>query len=67
MLCLYYPHRNTPVAAGISKGWSQEECIERINFKGRYPVDIGQDESMDYIQKTNVIKCYKYITEQQAK
>lgn len=50
------------VAAGIAKGWSEEECIGRINFKTRYPVDIGQDESMDYIQRTNVIKCYNYIT-----
>jgi glyoxylase-like metal-dependent hydrolase (beta-lactamase superfamily II) len=54
------------VAAGISKGWSQDECIERINFKSRYPVDIGQDESMDYIQRTNVIKCYKYITTERS-
>ena len=55
------------VAAGIAKGWTQEECIARINFKSRYPVDIGQDESMDYIQRTNVIKCYKYVTEAAAR
>jgi cyclase len=51
------------VANGISKGWTQEECIERINFRDRCPVDIGQAEMMNYIQRTNVIKCYKYITE----
>lgn len=51
------------VATGIAKGWTLEECIERINFRDRYPVDIGQEEMMDYIQRTNVIKCYKYITE----
>lgn len=49
------------VTDGIAKGWSQEECIERISFR-EFPVDIGQDEMMDYIQKTNVIKCYDYIT-----
>jgi len=54
------------VATGVAKGWSQEECIAKINFKSRYPVDIGQDESMDYIQRTNVIKCYRYITEPQS-
>ncbi len=50
------------VAAGVAKGWTEEECVERINFKSRYPVDIGQHESMDYIQRTNVIKCYNYVT-----
>lgn len=49
------------VANGMAKGWTLEECIERINFKDRLPVDIGQDEMMDYIQRTNVIKCYNYI------
>lgn len=49
------------VANGIAKGWSKEECIEKINFRDRYPVDIGQDEMMDYIQRTNVIKCYDYV------
>lgn len=51
------------VAAGVAKGWSEAECIAKINFKSRYPVDIGQDESMDYIQKTNVAKCYRYVTQ----
>ena len=48
-------------AIGISKGWSLEECVKRINFSDRYPVDIGQGEMMEYIQRTNVIKCYKYL------
>jgi glyoxylase-like metal-dependent hydrolase (beta-lactamase superfamily II) len=51
------------VATGISRGWTKEECVERINFRDRCPVDIGQPESMDYIQETNVIKCYNYIME----
>lgn len=50
------------VAKGIQKGWTQEECIKNISFEDRYPVDIGQEEMMDYIQRTNVIKCYNYLT-----
>jgi glyoxylase-like metal-dependent hydrolase (beta-lactamase superfamily II) len=50
------------VANGIGKGWSQDECIKNISFADRYPVDIGQDEMMEYIQRTNVIKCYNYLT-----
>ncbi|KZL89244.1 MBL fold metallo-hydrolase [Clostridium magnum] len=48
------------VADGISKGWSQDECIKNIKFE-ELPVDIGQDEMMEYIQTTNVIKCYNYV------
>ncbi len=49
------------VADGIAKGWSQEECIKNISFANHCPVDIGQDEMMEYIQRTNVIKCWKYV------
>ena len=51
------------VANGIAKGWTKAECIEKINFRDQYPVDIGQDEMMDYIQTTNVVKVYDYLTE----
>lgn len=51
------------VSDGVAKGWSQEECIGRINFKDSWLMDIGQPEMMDYVQRTNVMKCYKYITE----
>lgn len=53
----------TAVGLGITKGWTLDECIARINFRDRCPVDIGQEEMMEYIQRTNVIKCYKYLTE----
>lgn len=49
------------VADGISKGWSKDQCIKNIKFE-ELPVDIGQDEMMEYIQTTNVIKCYNYIS-----
>jgi cyclase len=50
------------VASGIQKGWSLDECIANISFADRWPVDIGQAESMEYIQRTNVVKCYNYLT-----
>ena len=33
----------------INKGWTREECIKRINFADRCPVDIGQPECMPSI------------------
>jgi len=41
------------VADAVAKGWSREETIARVNMKDRYPVDIGQEYMMDYIQKHN--------------
>lgn len=49
------------VADGINKGWSKEECIARINFADRCPVDIGQPECMEYIQTNNVRISYDYL------
>jgi cyclase len=37
----------------VAKGWSREETIARVNMRDRYPVDIGQEYMMDYIQKHN--------------
>ena len=34
-----------------------------ISFADRFPMDIGQEETMEYVQRTNVIKCYRYLTE----
>ncbi len=41
------------VASAIAKGWTREETIERCHMRDRYPVDIGQEYMMDYIQKHN--------------
>lgn len=41
------------VAAAVAKGWSRDETIARVNFADRYPVDIGQEYMMDYIQRHN--------------
>ena len=49
------------VGNGIKKGWNLDECIKNISFADRYPMDIGQPEMMEYVQRTNVIKCYNYL------
>jgi glyoxylase-like metal-dependent hydrolase (beta-lactamase superfamily II) len=54
------------VGYGMSKGWTKEECVERISFADRCPVDIGQDECMDYIQTYNVMACYDYLSAKQG-
>jgi len=41
------------VASAVAKGWSRDETIERCHMRDRYPVDIGQEYMMDYIQKHN--------------
>ena len=50
------------VADKVKLGWTLDECIAKISFADRYPVDIGQGEMMDYIQRTNIVKCYNYLT-----
>ncbi|HET7645412.1 MAG TPA: MBL fold metallo-hydrolase [Candidatus Limnocylindria bacterium] len=41
------------VAAAVAKGWSREETIQRVTFAERYPVDVGQEYMMEYIQSNN--------------
>jgi cyclase len=41
------------VATAVARGWSREETIERCHMRDRYPVDVGQEYMMDYIQKHN--------------
>ncbi len=53
------------VASGIAKGWDKEECVERISFADRCPVDIGQADAMDYIQTCNVRVVYDYLMAKQ--
>ncbi|MPM30482.1 Hydroxyacylglutathione hydrolase [bioreactor metagenome] len=53
------------VATGIAKGWDKEECVKRISFADRCPVDIGQDDAMDYIQTCNVRVVYDYLMSKQ--
>ena len=50
------------IAVAIAKGWSREETIARVNFAERYPVDIGQEYMMDYIQERNAGALYDKFT-----
>jgi glyoxylase-like metal-dependent hydrolase (beta-lactamase superfamily II) len=54
------------VGLGMSRGWSKEECVARISFADRCPVDIGQEEVMEYIQTYNVRACYDYLSAKQG-
>jgi cyclase len=48
----------TAVAVAIAKGWSRAETIERVHFRERWPVDVGQGYMMDHIQTKNAASLY---------
>ena len=52
----------TAVAVGISKGWTKEECVKRISFLDRFPVDIGQEYMGPRVQEMNVSALFDYLT-----
>jgi cyclase len=52
----------TAVAVAIAKGWSREETVARVHFTDRYPVDIGQEYMMEYIQTLNAGSLYDKLT-----
>jgi cyclase len=51
----------TAVAVGIAKGWSMEECVKRISFLDRFPVDIGQESAGPMIQQRAVERIYNFL------
>lgn len=55
------------VSEGIAKGWDVEECVKHISFADRFPMDLGQEDVMDYVQEYNVRVAYKYLTDQLGK
>ncbi len=52
----------TAVAVAVAKGWSRQETVDRVHFKDRYPVDIGQEHMMDYINTLNAGSLYDKLT-----
>ena len=48
----------TAVQVGISKGWSKEQCMEKISFLDRFPVDIGQEYMGEHVTKHNIDVLY---------
>jgi cyclase len=56
----------TAVAVAVSKGWSREETVARVNFAERCPVDIGQGYMMNYIQTLNAGSLYDKLTARES-
>jgi glyoxylase-like metal-dependent hydrolase (beta-lactamase superfamily II) len=52
----------TAVALGIAEGWTKEECMERISFTDRFPVDIGQENSGPMVQERAAERIYDFLT-----
>lgn len=50
------------VAAAVASGWTREETIEKVHFRDRYPVDVGQAYMMDHIQTLNAASLYDKLT-----
>lgn len=51
----------TAVAVGIASGWSKEECMERISFLDRFPVDIGQESAGPMVQQRAVDRIFDFL------
>ena len=51
----------TAVAVGIAKGWSMEECVARISFLDRFPMDFGQEDLGPKVQKLNVERIFNFL------
>jgi len=49
------------VAAGIAKGWSKEECVQRISFLDRYPMDVGQESLGPMVQQRSVDRIFDFL------
>jgi cyclase len=54
------------VQDGIARGWSRSECMQRISFADRYPIDCGLEEVRHDLQKWNAGKLYDYLTSRGA-
>lgn len=46
------------VARCFSSGMTEDECIENIPFRDRFPVDIGQEHMLDHVIAHNVSSLY---------
>jgi len=56
----------TAVAVGVAKGWSKEECVKRISFLDRFPVDIGQEYMGEEVTRNNVAALFDQLTAKMA-
>ena len=52
----------TAVANAIANGWTREETVERVHFRDKCSVDIGQEYMMDHIQQNNAAALYDKLS-----
>lgn len=52
----------TQISVAVGKGWSKEECLKRLGFADRFPVDIGQEYMLDDVTKNNISALYDQLT-----
>lgn len=51
----------TAVATGIAKGWNKQECVDRINFLDRFPMDYGHEKAGPWVQQVNIERIYDFL------
>ena len=52
----------TSIAVAVGKGWSKQECVEKLGFAKRFPVDIGQEYMLDEVTNNNINALYDKLT-----
>jgi cyclase len=51
----------TSVAQGIAKGWDRNECVERIDFLDRMPMDYGHEKAGPMVQQWNIERIFDFL------
>ncbi|MFA7642811.1 MAG: hypothetical protein WCY74_05965, partial [Sphaerochaetaceae bacterium] len=52
----------TQIAVAVGKGWSKEECLAKLGFADRFPVDIGQEYMLNDVTVNNINALYDQLT-----
>lgn len=51
----------TAVAVGIARGWSKEDCVEKIGFMDRLPMGIGLENMAPMVHRMNVERIFDFL------
>ena len=51
------------VSVCVAKGMSKKECIQSIDFRDRFSVDIGQEHMLDHVIENNVSALYDKLVQ----
>jgi len=51
----------TALAVGMAKGWSKEECMDRISFLDRLPMDVGHESFGPALQRVNAGRLFDFL------